>query len=154
MPNDYEDMFLKAQEYANIFSKKLYNIIKDKYKKPFLLEFRIKSFESINRKQELWQREYNFRPSFEKLPDIIGYRLSVENEEDCTVMSDVISEYLNPNRLIDYFNHPKETGFKAYLYYIEEDKFNSEIQIMTLSMRGWTNSTHQEHVIRKYGSNH
>lgn len=59
--------------------------------KLLVLEYRIKFLESINRKQEYRQREFNYVPSYEKSPDVIGYRISAEAEADCTLISNIIA---------------------------------------------------------------
>ena len=150
MSDNYDILCLRAQQEADKFLPQLRNIIASKYGKQFLLEYRIKSLESLKRKQELWQRKYGTIPNIDSLPDIVGYRISVDDENDCEVLSDIISQSLSPKRLIDYYHQPRETGFKAFLYYLQNTSVNSEVQIMSSKMKDWTNETHDEHVRTKY----
>lgn len=149
--DNYDVLYLSAQQEVEILLPKLQSIISSNYAKPFLLEYRIKSLESLKRKQELWKRKYGNIPSVDSLPDIIGYRISIDNEEDCEVLFDIINQSLNPQGLIDYYHNPKESGFKAFLCYLQNNDVNSEIQIMSSKMRDWTNETHDEHETTKYG---
>jgi len=151
MSDNYDILCLRAQQEVDTFLPQLRNIIASKYGKPFLLEYRIKSLESLKRKQKLWKREYGNIPNIDSLPDIVGYRISVDDETDCEVLSDIISQSLSPQSSIDYFHQPRETGFKAFLYYLQNTKVNSEVQIMSSKMRDWADETHDEHERTKYG---
>ena len=146
-----EDLFLIAEEEVKLFEPQLRDLIAINYNKPFTLEYRIKSLEKLQRKQILWQQNKGFLPSISQLPDIIAYRISVDDEEDCKIISSIISQFLRPQRLKDYFHIPKETGFKAFLYFFDNRRINTEIQIMSTKMRDWTNATHEEHDSLKYG---
>lgn len=150
-----------AADNASIVEGILKNEIEKCYSGPYELEYRIKSEEGIIRKQKKFFDSYG--GNIEEFPDILGFRISLPREEDCTQIASVLDK-LSPHHLLDFFNQPKPTGFKAYLYYFlfsvntdvsvmtpEVQVMTAEVQVMTFNMRDWTNETHYEHEIRKYG---
>ena len=147
-----EDLFVLAEEEMKTFEPQLRELISNNYNKPFTLEHRIKSLENLQRKQLLWKQRKGYLPRISQLPDIIGYRIAVDDEADCELIANIISSFLKPQGLIDYFHIPRETGFKAFLYYLENGKINTEIQVMSTQMKDWTNATHEEHENLKYAS--
>lgn len=114
------------------------------------LECRVKSLDKIHQKQALYE-ERNVPSTLNDIPDIIGFRISVENEEEIIRIYELINRFFNPIRVIDFFNRPKQTGYKAFNCFYDNWAFPTEIQIMTKEMREWTNATHEEHNKRKYG---
>lgn len=118
------------------------------YRKPYELECRIKTDENLLRKQAKYPEKYG--DDISKIPDVLGFRISAQFVDDCPLIANLIEEHFYPNRLLDYYNKPKESGFQAYLYYFTNQDVNMEIQIMTQKMRDWTNLTHYEHELRKY----
>ena len=76
---------------------------------------------------------------------------SVDSESDVYRIFALLNDYFEPSRVIDFFNNPKSTGYKAFNCFYDNWAFNTEIQIMTKEMRDWTNATHDEHNKRKYG---
>ncbi|MCM1052372.1 MAG: RelA/SpoT domain-containing protein [Ruminococcus sp.] len=139
--------YLEAYEMQEI----LKSFLDTKYDKDYILEFRIKSLDKIKLKQRLYAMRYGY---FELLdvPDIIGFRIAIDTEEDVQLIASLIDYYFRPTRIVDFFEKPKETGYKAYNYFFENEEIGTEIQIMTKEMRDWTNSTHEEHDERKYGA--
>lgn len=147
-----EDKILEdAQRQSEIFKLKLQELIESKYKNSFVIDSRIKSHESIEGKKKLLKNKFGKDFTMSELPDVIGYRISVETEEECKEIAKILNEIIPPQGIVDYFKYPKDTGFRAYLYYYTGYGINSEIQIMTFKMKDWTNSTHKEHEERKYG---
>lgn len=147
-----EDTILEdAKRQSEIFKLKLQELIESKYNKSFVIDSRIKSHESLERKKKLWKNKFGRDFSISAFPDVIGYRISVETEEECREIAKILNETIPPQGIIDYYKYPKETGFRAYLYHYTGYGINSEIQIMTFKMKEWTNSTHKEHEERKYG---
>ena len=122
----------------------LIDFLEKNYNKPYELDCRVKTPEKLREKQKLMNYS-----SIIACKDIIGFRISVDSEDEVLELSRLV-ESLGPNSVVDYFNKPRETGFKAFLYYFELD-INTEIQIMTKEMKEWTNKTHDEHNKRKYG---
>ena len=114
------------------------------------LENRVKSLTKIHQKQELYSERSNPVDLFD-IPDIIGFRISVNTEEDVVRIFSILNKYFVPFRIIDFFNNPKFTGYKAFNCFYDIWGFKTEIQIMTKDMRDWTNATHDEHNERKYG---
>lgn len=146
-----EFLQITAEEQMERKRIQLESFLNTYYKKPYVLECRVKSIEKLRMKQELLSKKRGYQVDLAKLPDIIGFRISVDEESDVEELSALVQDILNPSRLIDYFNTPRTTGFKAYLYYFEDIGINTEIQIMTIKMKDWTNITHDEHNMRKYG---
>lgn len=116
----------------------------------YQLEFRVKSLEKIRQKQLLF-KERSKPCSLFDVPDILGFRISVDSESDVYRIFALLNDYFEPSRVIDFFNNPKSTGYKAFNCFYDNWAFNTEIQMMTKEMRDWTNATHDEHNKRKYG---
>ena len=139
-----------ANKQLPIMERLIKLVIEKQYFKDYELESRIKGVDGLKRKQTQFPEKYGF--NVEAIPDILGFRVSVPSEEDCLVISEIIYG-LAPYNVLDFFNNPKESGFKAFLYQLTSSSVNVEIQIMTYKMRDWTNATHEEHEQRKYGYN-
>ena len=147
-----EDVFFKlAENQLSLFEVKIKNLLDSYYRKPYILDSRVKNINKLKKKQLYLSDIYNYPVELFDIPDIVGFRISVPTEEDVVEVSKIVKDKLLPTRLVDYFNKPRETGFKAFLYYFQDCKINTEIQIMTEEMMEWTNATHEEHNIRKYG---
>lgn len=132
---------------------KIEKIIKEhlsNYDKTYLLESRVKSPYKIRLKQG-WLKNLGKPYEFSDINDIIGFRICVENEQEVENITKYFSDNFNEIDRVDYFNNPKQNGFKAYLLYFSEDKIEFEIQFMTLEMLDFTNLTHDEHDELKYG---
>lgn len=114
------------------------------------LECRVKSLDKIHQKQTLYE-ERNKPSTLNDIPDIIGFRISIESEEEVIRIFSLINSHFKPIRVVDFFNYPKVTGYKAFNCFYDNWTFKTEIQIMTKEMRDWTNATHEEHNKRKYG---
>ncbi len=150
MNKTIEELRNLALELQPIIDAKIKSLLDTFYKKPYEEESRIKSENGLLRKQEKIPEYY--KDNISKIPDVLGFRISLPSDEDCPFVAKLIEEFLKPHTLFDMFNNPKPTGFKAFLYHISTEKVNIEIQIMTYQMRDWTNATHAEHEMRKYGS--
>ena len=124
--------------------------ILSQYDKPYILDMRVKSLDKIHQKQALYS-ERNKPSSLDDIPDIIGFRIAVDSEEEVIRIYNLINSIFSPVRVIDFFNCPKDTGYKAFNCFYDRWGLNTEIQIMTKDMRDWTNTTHEEHNQRKYG---
>lgn len=124
--------------------------ILSQYDKPYILDSRVKSLNKIHQKQTLYQ-ERNEPSTLEDIPDIIGFRIAVDSEEEIIRIYDLINSIFSPVRVIDFFNYPKATGYKAFNCFYDIWGLNTEIQIMTKEMRDWTNATHDEYNQIKYG---
>lgn len=133
------------------------NYINTCFLENYMLEYRLKSLNKINLKLSLFERKHGRKFSVLELPDIIGLRISVDDEISvpyivrCLLQQEMFQCY----GIIDYFNNPKKNGFKAALLQFKTQKdgitYNFEIQIMTRSMRKIAEQTHQEHDREKYG---
>lgn len=152
MSQEDEKLQLLAEHSMESLEVQIIGILDRHYGRPYTLDRRVKSVDKLKLKQRLFSNIKGYQVSLEELPDIIGFKISVENEEDVEIVSKIIEELMFPTRVIDYFNKPKDTGFKAYLYYFDNFEVNTEIQIMTEKMKEWTNATHEEHNNRKYFS--
>lgn len=148
--SDEELQALAAKQMEELKTQ-LTNFLDRYYRKTYVLDCRVKTLDKLKLKQNLFITQKGYFVELTDLPDIIGFRISVETEKEVEELSNLISNKLQPSRVIDYFNKPRETGFKAYLYYFENIEINTEIQIMTVPMMEWTNATHEEHNERKYG---
>lgn len=146
-----EELQFLAEEQMERLKLQIKEILDKYYAKSYILDSRVKKLDKLRLKQSLFSHKYGFPIELNDLPDIIGFRISVENEKEVEEISELIKKLLFPSRIVDYFNKPKETGFKAYLYYFENIGINTEIQIMTTRMMEWINITHDEHNNRKYG---
>lgn len=150
MNQNDEKLQLLAEQWMNNLELQIINFLDRCYGKPYTLDKRVKSIDKLKLKQRLFSNKRGYLVPLEELPDIVGFRISVESEEDVEIVSGIVKNLMLPNRVIDYFNKPKDTGFKAYLYYFDKYEINTEIQIMTERMKEWTNATHDEHNNRKY----
>lgn len=143
------------REYLNIVlseKERIKEILLDflyrQFGKHFTLEERIKSIDKIKMKQQLIGND-----DIHAIGDIIGFRISVDSDGDVLKLISIFNKWIDKERMIfDYFNRPKETGFKAYLIQFRNNFIPYEIQIMTKKMRDWTNKTHAEHDKRKYNN--
>lgn len=133
------------------FQVMLENYLKMYYKKEFSLDYRIKSVEKMMKKIQLRRKQYGQAYGAQNLPDIIGFRVSVNTEDEVIELSNLIEIGLNPIRKVDHFVTPTNSGFKANLYYFNLNGINIEIQVMTKEMELWANQTHDEYNSRKYG---
>ena len=147
-PSIYE-LRVKAELHLVKIEEEIRELLNREYGKPYELECRIKTEESLLRKYNEFSELCKEQVS--NVPDILGFRISVVSQEDCPLIAELVVNNLKSKDVIDYFNSPKETGFKAYLCYLENQPVTTEIQIMSQAMRDWTNLTHKEHEIRKYG---
>ncbi len=158
------DSFESLLNAANLMKMNLeeaiLKLLYQNYGKPFLLESRIKSVDKIKLKQKL-QIKKGYVGSINCLvPDIIGFRISVDCEQDIEDVKKIFSQNWNDFgericMVFDYIKNPKSSGFKAItLQYRVVSDFSREIpyeiQIMTKQMRDWTNKTHLEYDKKKY----
>lgn len=151
MDLEEEELQRLAGELMNILKEEIKNFLDKYYDRPYILDSRVKNLDKLKMKQALFSSEEGYQIKLSALPDIVGFRISVETEKNVEDLSELIKNRLLPNGIIDYFNKPKENGFKAFLFHFEDFGINTEIQIMTIRMMEWTNSTHEEHDYRKYG---
>ncbi len=128
----------------------LEDFFKKQYRKEFVLDSRIKTPEKMLKKIELRRKNGREEYSPFDIPDIIGFRVSVDSEDEVIEVSKLIEQELDPIRKVDYLNNPKESGFKANLYYFLYGPTTVEIQVMTKEMKLWTNQTHDEYNKRTY----
>lgn len=150
MNQEDEKIRLLAEQWMNDLETKIIYLLERYYGKPYTLDKRVKSTDKLKLKQGLLSNKRGYLVPIEELPDIVGFRISVENDKDVEIVSEIIKYFMLPDRVVDFFNKPKDTGFKAYLYYFKNFEVNTEIQIMTKKMKEWTNETHDEHNKRKY----
>jgi len=131
----------QAEENLEFYKPKIKALIEKYYHDEYDFEYRIKTRASIERKQNL-----NSRIKLYQIPDILGFRISVPNDEYVLIISKIMAR-MEPITFTDFFNTPRNSGFKAFIY-----RFGSfEIQIMTYQMRDWTNNTHDEYEKQRYG---
>lgn len=147
-----DELQLLAQEQMDRLKGRIKRFLDKHFAKPYILDCRVKTIEKMKLKQTLFLEKYGYQVELTELPDIVGFRISVENEEDVEEVSELVKGYLAPSRVNDYFNNPGEDGFKGFLYFLEVFGLNTEIQVMTTRMMEWTNATHDEHDKRKYDS--
>ena len=148
--NTCEIMHANAEIELESFKAMLENYLKMCYKKEFSLDYRIKSVEKMMKKIQLRRNQYGQAYGAQNLPDIIGFRLSVNTEDEVIELSNLIERELNPTRKVDHFITPTDSGFKANLYYFSLNGINIEIQVMTKEMELWTNQIHDEYNYKKY----
>lgn len=125
------------------------------YKKPYILECRVKSTEKLKLKQALLSSVKGKPQAITSLLDIVGFRIGVETEEDVVELANVMLNYLEPYQAKDSFTQPSEGGFKAYLLHLDTLAngvgVNTEVQMMTMQMMEFANATHEEYDEKKYG---
>jgi len=95
------------------------------------VDFRIKTAYSI------WKKMQNKTASFDKIYDIIGYRIIVDNEINCYTALSVIHQIYKfiPNSFMDYISNPKSNGYKSiHTFVIDENGTILEFQIRTKQM--------------------
>jgi len=150
MNQEEEKIQFIAEQWLEIFERQMTIFLDSYYGKPYTLDKRIKSVDKIRMKQRFLSEKKGYLVPLKEISDIVGLRISVESEKDVEIVSKIIKEEALPRKIIDYFNKPKDTGFKAYLYYFENFEVSTEVQIMTEKMKEWTNATHDEYNHRKY----
>ncbi len=155
---------MSENEYLNFLEEQVTEVVStvrgfiDSYfKENYILDYRLKSLEKINLKLSLFKKKHGREYSVIELPDIIGLRISVDDEMNvpqivrCLISQKIFMCY----GVIDYFNNPKSNGFKAELLQFRAQKngimYNFEIQVMTKAMRKFAEETHREHDKEKYG---
>lgn len=146
-------------------------ILSNKYGGPYQIDYRVKSPEKIIYKLQTRLGEKAFSSdlfrnindfdNFDRktiasrrlklVNDQVGIRISVDEEDDVLALIKLFDECCEFDDIVDYFDTPKESGFKAFIYYLRIDGINIEIQLMTNKMRDWTNDTHDEYDIKTYG---
>ena len=84
------------------FQVMLENYLKMYYKKEFSLDYRIKSVEKMMEKIQLRRKQYGQAYGAQNLPDIIGFRVSVNTEDEVIELSNLIEIGLNPTRKVDH----------------------------------------------------
>ncbi|QED22849.1 RelA/SpoT family protein [Candidatus Deianiraea vastatrix] len=95
------------------------------------IKFRIKTPYSI------WQKMQNKTASFDKIYDIFGHRVIVENQEQCYMAMKKIHEIYKfvPNSFMDYISNPKQNGYRSlHTSVIDENGVLLEFQIRTKQM--------------------
>ncbi len=155
---------MSEEEYLNFLEgqiEEVVNMVRDYIDTCFfgnyILEYRLKNLNKINLKLSLFERKHGRKFSVIELPDIIGLRISVDDEIRVPYMVRCLlqQETFQCYGIIDYFSNPKSNGFKAVLLQFKTQKngitYNFEIQVMTKSMRKIAEQTHQEHDKEKYG---
>lgn len=147
-----EELIIKAELLKDVIEKEIIRILELSYKKPYNLDSRIKSLDKIEKKIE-FRKNNNVPYSICDIGDVVGFRISVESEEDVVFLQEL---FLNiwveePSCLFDFFNEPKSNGFKAFILQFKQGEIPYEIQFMTNEMREWVNLTHEEHDNLKYG---
>ena len=152
---DFGELYKQAEVNLENFKKAILYVLNSYYKKPFVLDYRIKSKEKLLLKQKLLEARDKEPVTISSLADIVGFRISVDTEDDVKEVSQLINKLFRVTRCIDYFSNPSPSGFKAFMYYFEDNNdsnmVNTEIQVMTKEMMHWTNETHKEVDERKYG---
>ena len=146
-------------------------LLKANYGKPYQIDYRVKSPEKIVYKLQTRLKEKAFakdliihmryndeecrmalaRERLSLINDQVGIRISVDDENEVLALIKLLGDFFTPEGTADYFSTPKESGFKAFVYYLTIDGINIEIQLMTNKMRDWTNQTHDEYDIKTYG---
>ncbi len=147
--SDLEELaFLEMEEIKTM----LVNFLNNNCDFSYEVEARVKSLDKLKQKLALYSSMGVENPTLIDIPDIIGFRISLDNEAEVIKMINLINNFAEYHRTIDNFTYPKETGFKAFAFYYNCFGFNTEIQIMTKNMRNWTNKTHKEYDNKKYGN--
>lgn len=107
--NEEEKLQLLATEQMEILEPQIIDFLYRYYGKPYVLDRRIKSTSKLKLKQKLFSDQKGYPVALEDLPDIIGFRISVESEAEVEEISELIKQIMRPNKVIDYFNNPKDT---------------------------------------------
>ncbi len=131
--------FLEMEEIKDVLISFL-----DKCNISYELDFRVKSLDKIHQNQLLF-KENNGVSDLSDIPDIIGFRISVDSDQEVLRIFDLLFDYFIPISVGDVFNHTNNTGYKAFSCYYDVWGINTEIQIMTKNMRDYINSHHEEH---------
>lgn len=115
-----ETIYLK--EIKSIFTAK--NISTDvsfRYKEPY----------------SIWKKMQNKGVSFAKIFDIIGYRIIVENQENCYLALNEVHKKFKfiQNSFMDYISNPKDNGYKSiHTSVVTDNGVVMEFQIRTKEM--------------------
>ncbi len=127
------------------------------YHQDYILECRLKSKEKIHIKQQFLIQKYpdseEFLKDISNMPDIVGFRISVDSLEDVKEIAKVLSSNADFYKELNYYEKPKESGFRAIVlqFWSDVSGFRYEIQLMTKEMRMWVNHTHRDYDEEKYG---
>lgn len=150
-----EDDYFKFLEFEKLLIEQEINNYLGLLGIKYVLDSRIKSLEKIKIKQEYLKRKG--RPcDLTDVYDIVGFRISTETEDDLLLIEAFLEGTIfytyQMIKFVDFYFKPKDTGYKAFnIFFISHHGIHFEIQLMTENMKKWTNSTHLEHDIRKYG---
>ncbi len=153
------EKFLKSNlpEYEEIL-KYIENTLKEdlkKYSKNFKLSGRVKSIYSIHKKAVLKHNTgvLNSPDDFNKLYDLLGFRIIVENVDNCyKALADIQKHWpLVMNEYDDYIENPKPNGYKTLQTAVSiNDHLNCEIQIRTFDMHEFNEYGPASHFAYKY----
>lgn len=142
----FKELFPKEREeiLRNVkkATKNQKNIIDDILKKlrlklTFENKINCKIFGRKKRPYSIWKKMQKKSISFEKLKDIIAFRIIVKNLQDCyKVLGCINSSYIMvPNTFKDYINKPKLNGYQSiHLVIVGPKNVKVEIQIRTEEM--------------------
>ncbi len=142
----FKELFPKEREeiLRNVkkATKNQKNIIDDILKKlrlklTFENKISCKIFGRKKRPYSIWKKMQKKSISFEKLKDIIAFRIIVKNLQDCyKVLGCINSSYIMvPNTFKDYINKPKLNGYQSiHLVIVGPKNVKVEIQIRTEEM--------------------
>lgn len=156
--NNTNDLFLKYNKALEILQDK-FNKLNMEYVKlgdgnPIEhIKFRIKSEDSIKKKLEKKNLEYNAFNIENNLKDVVGIRII------CSFLSDLknLIQYIQNDpeleiiNIKDYVNNPKESGYSSYHIIVMVDvlidnhieKVPAEIQLRTMAMDVWASLDHK-----------
>lgn len=125
------------------------------------ISFRTKNLYSIYRKikrKYLSDSEPEVKVEhLEKIKDVVGMRLVVDNIESCYLALGLIHgswQYI-PEEFDDYIVHPKESGYKSIHTVIEYEGTPVEVQIRTHDMHEYNEfgpASHIAYKLRSYGN--
>jgi len=84
---------------------------------PYQMEFRVKSLEKIHQKQLLF-KERNQSCELFDVPDILGFRISVDTERDVYKVFALLNDYFEPIRVVDFLIILKVLAIKRLIAFM------------------------------------
>ena len=94
-----EDLHTRAEFQLESVRQWLEDFLQTHYEKKFVLSYRIKSVEKMMIKIQY----ETYEP--QRLPDVIGFRVAVDTEDDVTEISNLIEKELTPIRKVDHLKN-------------------------------------------------
>ena len=117
------------------------------------IKYRIKSINSIDRKLETQDLEFNLDNIRNNIKDVVAARIICLDLDDVNEMVSIIKEspFINVVQEKDYITNPKKSGYRAHHLIVEVPvelssgviPVRCEIQVRTVLMDAWSSLEHE-----------